>query len=70
MLRPKRRGEGNIKLTRDEVIEIHLARGRVKRKELAVRYGVDPSTISKVWHGRSWSGDKINTAGQKPGLQD
>lgn len=70
MLRPKRRGEGNIKLTEDEVVEIHLARGRVKRKVLAARYGVDPSTISKVWYGQNWSAVKMVNTDEKPGLQD
>ena len=54
MLRPLRRGEGHIKLTEEEVAIIKRDQGKVKRKTLAEKFGVDPSTISKIWYGQAW----------------
>lgn len=68
MLRPKLRGQGNVKLHPEEVRAILAAQGRVKRKKLAAKYGVDPSTISKIWNGDNWSGIKIHEVDQKRGL--
>lgn len=68
MLRPKLRGQGNVKLHPEEVRAILSARGKVKRKKLAAKYGVDPSTISKIWNGANWQGIKIHEVDQKRGL--
>ena len=66
-MRGLRRGQGHVKLTPEEVEQIVLAQGKVKQVKLAKRYGVHPSTISKIWNGASWGGigtDKVSDNGE------
>lgn len=50
-------GEANgfAKLTEADVREIRSGAGRVTQRDLAERYGVDPSNISQIQLRKSWS---------------
>jgi hypothetical protein len=50
-----RRGHG-AKLTRDEVLEIRSAPATVRTKDLAERYGISESQMSRVRRGIRWGG--------------
>lgn len=43
------------KLTKDAVVEIRAARGKIYQKELAAMFGVSPSTIGHVQRGDTWN---------------
>jgi hypothetical protein len=51
------RGErqGSAKLTADAVREIRRQHGRSTSKELAARFGVDPSNIRLIWNRKGWA---------------
>lgn len=50
------RGEKHklAKLTEPDVREIRALKGTLLQCEIAEIYGVDPSTISHIWRGKSW----------------
>jgi hypothetical protein len=43
------------KLTESQVIEIRALRGTSAQRDIASRFGVDPSTISRIRTGDTWS---------------
>lgn len=47
--------QGNATLTEDEVRKMRDLLPDRTNKSLALEYGVDPSVISKIRHGRSWT---------------
>ena len=54
---PKRHVAGvayNRKLTEEQVREIRIAAATEQYKDIAVRYDIDPSTISNIMRGRTY----------------
>ena len=54
---PKRHVAGiayNRKLTEEQVREIRIAASTEQYKDIAARYGIDPSTISNIMRGRTY----------------
>jgi hypothetical protein len=47
------------KLTASDVAEIRALKGIVQGRELAARFGVNPSCISKVQNDRAWKGGQL-----------
>lgn len=49
------RNRRSVKLSEEKVGHIRALDGIVSQRELADRYGVDPSTISRAMRGRQWA---------------
>lgn len=51
------RGEGSgvAKLTEPEIVAIRAARGRQRQVDLAARFGVDQTHISRIQRGEAWA---------------